>query len=296
MIVPRAIRHHLKNAAPQMVRWSVMGKKRAAAGRATILCYHSINRLESGLSIDPQSFREQIGMLRSHGYCFMTMGQFVEKLTSDLLPPQPIAVLTFDDGYADNYTQLLPILQEFGISATVYVTTGLLMRDPATADAMRKLTGYAADFLNADQLRGLHAAGVEIGAHTVTHRNLAKLADSDARDELFESKKALEEILGAPVQHFAYPFGKRMIHYSLDTVRLVRETGFRSAAAVAFRRAGPKDAKNLFELPRFFVNRADSLAHFEEKACGCLDWLGRYHQLSPAWLKGLVSPEEQKYE
>ncbi|HEX4125598.1 MAG TPA: polysaccharide deacetylase family protein, partial [Tepidisphaeraceae bacterium] len=215
------------------------------------------------------------------------------KLAADLLPTEPIAVLTFDDGYADNLTQLLPILQEFGISATVFVTTGLLLRDPATVGMMRKLTGYAAEFLTIAQLRELHAAGVEIGAHTVTHRNLAKLADSEASDELFESKKTLEDILGAAVQHFAYPFGKRMIHYTPDTAQIVREAGYRSAAAVAFRRAGAKDAKNLFELPRFFVNRSDSLAHFEEKACGCLDWLGAYHQLSPAWLKGLVSPEEQ---
>lgn len=293
MIVPRAVRHHLKNAAPQMVRWSMMGNKRAAAGRAAILCYHSVNTLESGLSVDPQALRAQIGMLRSHGFGFLTMGQFVEKLASDLLPTEPVAVLTFDDGYADNHTHLLPILQEFGISATVYVTTGLLLRDPTTVGAMRALTGYAAEFLSIAELRELHAAGVEIGAHTVTHRNLAKLADSEASDELFDSKKTLEDILGTQIQHFAYPFGKRMIHYTADTARLAREAGYRSAAAVAFRRAGIKDAKNLFELPRFFVNRNDSLAHFEEKACGCLDWLGKYHQLSPAWLKGLVSPEEQ---
>jgi peptidoglycan/xylan/chitin deacetylase (PgdA/CDA1 family) len=224
------------------------------------------------------------------------MGQYVEKLATDTLPAEPIVVLTFDDGYADNFTHLLPILQEFGISATVYVTTGLLTRDAKTVDAMRKLTGYAAEFLTPAQLRALHAAGVEIGAHTVTHRNLAKLAESDAREEMFESKKVLEDILGAQAQHFAYPFGKRMLHYTPDTARLAREAGFRSAAAVAFRRAGIKDAKNLFELPRFFVNRADSLVHFEEKACGCLDWLGHYHQFGPAWLKGLVSPEEQKYE
>jgi peptidoglycan/xylan/chitin deacetylase (PgdA/CDA1 family) len=296
MIVPRAIRNHLKNAAPQMVRWSVMGKKRPAGRRAAVLCYHSINTLESGLSIDPQSFREQIGMLRSHGFGFLTMGQLVGHLKAGTLPTQPVAVLTFDDGYADNCTHLLPILQEFGISATVYVTTGLLSPGSNTVAAMRALTGYAAEFLSHAQLRALHAAGVEIGAHTVTHRNLAKLGEEDVRRELFDSKHALEDILSAPVQHFAYPFGKRMLHYTPDTARLVQEVGYLSAAAVAFRRAGPKDAKNCFELPRFFVNRMDSLVHFEEKACGCLDWLGRYHQLSPAWLKGLVSPEEQKYE
>ena len=219
----------------------------------------------------------------------------MERLASGNLPDQPAAVLTFDDGFADNLTHLVPILEDLGIPATCYVTTGLMLRDPPVLERMRKLTGYEVDYLTPEQVADDEPPRRGDRRHTHTHHNLARLSNEDARKELSESKRILEDIVGKPVAHFAYPFGKRMIHYTPETVRIAEECGFRSAVAAAFRRVGAADRRHLFEIPRFFVNRGDNLPTFQEKACGYFDWLGCFHEHSPAWLKALVSPEE-KYE
>jgi len=139
----------------------------------------------------------------------------------------------------------------------------------------------------------MHAAGLEVGAHTHTHPNLARLAPADARREIGLSKHLVEQAIGAPVRSFAYPFGKRHIHYGAATVDFVREAGYRGAGAVAFRAVSSSSVVRIFEIPRFFITRGDSPAQFRQKVVGHYDWVGTFQERSPAWLKSLVSPEDR---
>jgi len=113
------------------------------------------------------------------------------------------------------------------------------------------------------------------------------------RVEVTQCKAMLEDVIGQPVRSFAYPFGKKNIHYTQRSVSVVRESGYSGAAAVAFRSVTSRKSIRIFEVPRFFVTRSDTPSQFRQKVEGHFDWLGSIQEGTPAWLKSIISPEEQ---
>ena len=103
--------------------------------------------------------------------------------------------------------------------------------------------------MSSRQLRELHAQGQRIGAHTVHHPILARLAPAEARDEIVRSKRTLEALLDAEVDLFAYPNGKPGQDYAPEHAALVRELGFAAAVSTAWGAA--RQGADLFQLPRF---------------------------------------------
>ena len=156
-------------------------------------------------------------------------------------PPRAI-VVTFDDGHVSNHDAALPVLVEHGFRATFFVTAGRI---------------GAGSTMTWRQIRALHAAGMEIGSHTVTHRPPSTLDDAALRYELFESRRILEDGLGAPVVSISSPTG-----FFNPRMRLVaREAGYR---ALCFGAAGvAADDGDLFSLQRVAVKRAMPDGQFE---------------------------------
>jgi peptidoglycan/xylan/chitin deacetylase (PgdA/CDA1 family)/glycosyltransferase involved in cell wall biosynthesis len=292
-LMPVHLRATVKNGLSQIIHRSRKSAGMEDLPRTVGLCYHSINSAGADLAVEPGMFRSQLLMLKDRGYRFLNFGELVQRLLRWGPPRERIACITFDDGYADNLTQAAPILDRLGISATVFVTSGLMIRDAAILDRFRKLTGYPTDYLSPAQVQQLARRGIEIGAHTHSHPNLARLGVDQMREEIVRSKSLISDAAETDVRTFAFPFGKRNIHYTDDTVQVVRESGFIGSAAVAFRAVNPSDAVRVFELPRFFVNRSDSMQSFEQKLSGAYDWLGTIQQATPGWLKGIVSPEDR---
>jgi peptidoglycan/xylan/chitin deacetylase (PgdA/CDA1 family) len=150
----------------------------------------------------------------------------------------------------DNHSNLLPILREYGVPASVYVTTGLIGQPnpwmkPGTSRMMVE-----------DELRDLHAAGVELGAHTVTHPNLEELGYDECLREMAESRDFLRELIGAPVRTFAYPFCK----YGDDAVRAARDAGFEAAVTCQWRGSWEP-----FEMKRVMITGKDGPPSFALK-------------------------------
>lgn len=175
------------------------------------------------------------------------------------LPQKPI-VLTFDDGFADFYTDGFPLLRKYGFSATLYVTTAFVGE---TSLWLKKEKETSRKMLNWEQLSEVHAYGIECGAHSHTHPELDSLPSPAARDEILRSKIILEEQLG-PVNSFAYPFG----YFSPRIGRLVREAGYSSACAVKYASSSMDD--DPFALPRFIVPAAGGLDRFRQLLGGGL--------------------------
>jgi glycosyltransferase involved in cell wall biosynthesis/peptidoglycan/xylan/chitin deacetylase (PgdA/CDA1 family) len=300
-IIPARMRASLKQNVSRFVeRGSGSGRgsggvraDHTPAARTIVLCYHSINDAEHGLTIAPDAFRAQLRALKDMGFAFHTFGDFVQRVMRWGSPRGNVAVITFDDGFEDNCAVAAPILAEMRVPATFFITTGLMQRDEQVMRGFEQLTNFRTTFVSPQQVAQLHAAGFEIGAHTHTHPRLAALAPERARWEIEHGKRLLEDVIGAPVQSFAYPFGKPHIHYTAATVNLVRESGFRGAAAVSFRAVTARSAVRIFEIPRFFITRADAETQFRQKVAGHFDWVGAVQEMTPAWLKGLVSPEEK---
>jgi peptidoglycan/xylan/chitin deacetylase (PgdA/CDA1 family) len=258
-----------------------------------ILVYHRVAELPSDpelLAVTPANFRLQMEFLKRQ----FRILRFAEDWSSR---EGPAVAITFDDGYADNVLEALPILEEAGVPATFFISTGhlgaghefwwhqleaillrvadfparfalkdashgriwdtatlaqrrqlyaslnLLMQklDPARRqDWLRQLRIWAGPAkaeesahrtMSREELKRLSASRwTTIGAHTVNHAALSALTEEQQRHEIFSSKQELENMTGAQITTFSYPFGRKM-DFNRTSVRLCREAGFIKAAA-----------------------------------------------------------------
>jgi peptidoglycan/xylan/chitin deacetylase (PgdA/CDA1 family) len=244
------------------------GLREVARRRSLILCYHGVAETRvvddpNFFCVDPRRLQTQVSLLQAAGFRFVTVGELAAAGPArGVAPPPGLVALSFDDGWHDNHTNLLPLLKAAGVPATIFVVSGLLglpnpwIRREAN---MRMMT--------ADEVRDCVAAGVEIGAHTVSHPDLLLVAAAGCRYEIGASRHTLQEITQTEVGTFAYPY----FHYGPDALAAVRAAGF--AAAVAGRTFDWEP----FELPRTLITGKDGLASFALKILGHYDriWSSR---------------------
>ncbi|MEV8590195.1 polysaccharide deacetylase family protein [Streptomyces sp. NPDC051180] len=173
-------------------------------------------------TVTPRTFAEQLAVIADSGLRVVPLRRLVAAQRGGPPLPARSAVLTFDDGFADFRATVLPLLASLGLPSTLYVTTGVL------DDTDQGPFPSGSRMLSRAQLGELDALGVEIGGHTRTHPQLDTLPAGRLRDEVRGCGRHLEDLLGHPVDAFAYPHG-----YSSRAVRAqVREAGWTSAAAV----------------------------------------------------------------
>lgn len=218
-----------------------------------ILMYHSISnqatRRFRQFAVPPLLFARHMNYLSRQAYTPISVTHLVNVLfagdtTSEALPERPV-VITFDDGFADFFREALPILDQYGFTATLYITTAFVNK----ASRWLGREGEAArPMLNWDQIAEVSAHHIEIGAHSHRHLQLDTLPQALAREEIALCKRILEDRLGSAIHSFAYPFG-----YSSPTVRrFVRDTGFTSACAV--KHSLSSEVSDPFALARLMVD------------------------------------------
>ena len=223
---------------------------------SVVLMYHALGQRGERASryvLPARRFRRQLRWLRLRRYPIISLDDYVKSREQGELPPGRAVVLTLDDGYADNAELGSDLLQAADAPATVFVVSDAIGKtnewSPGTPLERRRL-------LTSAQLQELRADGTAIGAHTLSHPNLAELDPGEARREIADSRVALEEELGAPVLHFAYPFGKT----SPEVRQLAREAGFASACGI---QPGPNGAAvPLHDVRRIEVDGRWSLLTF----------------------------------
>lgn len=161
-------------------------------------------------NVPPKEFRAQLDYLRQEGYTTITMLEFMKAKKGKMeLPEKPI-VLTFDDGYENNYTHMLPILEEYGMKATIYMATNSI-----------GLPGY----LTWEELREMQDRGIEIGSHTANHLPLTKLTPEEQDEEVRLSKLLMEWNGIRTVFSFSYPNGE----YDAAMPELLRKNEYLTA-------------------------------------------------------------------
>ncbi|MEE8450752.1 MAG: polysaccharide deacetylase family protein [Thermoguttaceae bacterium] len=252
-------------------------------GGVPIFCYHSIDDSGSLLSVSPSMFRRQMAYLKERGYRTMALGRLCQDLEDNRPLPRKTVVLTFDDGYRNNYEQVMPILQEFGFTGTVFVVTGHVggrmdwNKTPGVPDLQ---------MASWEELRAMADAGLDIQAHTKTHPNLCRLTPEAAREEIGDSKEELENRLGKPVTLFAYPYGE----HNSRIEQIVERLGFLGAVTAIVGRTHPGDGPqqlkrvNVTEISR--VGDATRMLFFKCCAMGTSSWYSGMKQ----WLPMLVRP------
>lgn len=231
------------------------------------LLYHSVGKEipqdPYGISLEPRSFESQMRTLAESDW--LTVADFNEPLLAD--DGLRVAV-TFDDGFKDNLYQAAPVMLKYRIPFTVFVTSSFIRSGKA-------------EYLNASELRELASlAGASIGSHGMTHTRLGQADDTTLWEELHDSRREIEDIIGKEVTAVSYPHG------SVD-VRVrdaARRAGYLRGGSSRF---GINDEKSdPLWLSRCEIVARDTSRVFLQKLRGAWDWYGRRERLS----KGLWPP------
>jgi peptidoglycan/xylan/chitin deacetylase (PgdA/CDA1 family) len=213
-----------------------------------ILLYHSVSASPpdwiAPFTVRPDVFERHLGLIAASGCQALTVSDLVDRIGAGENVPSRSVVVTFDDGFADTAEVAAPALAARKMPATVYITTGPL------CGARHRLR--PARMMTSSQLADLERCGLEIGAHSETHRSMDLLREMEARREIEDSKACLEDVLGHGVRSFAYPHG----HHDPGVAALVHQGGFDSACAVKNAFSSLRDDR--FALARLTVRASTS--------------------------------------
>lgn len=206
---------------------------------APILMYHHIEKKEPQNSyyVSSEIFREQMQWLKDNNYKVVSYDDFYKKAVGlGELPEKPV-IITFDDGVIDQYTNALPILKEFGYTATFFIKLNNV--------------GEGKGGMTWDMIKELIDSGMTIGSHSMNHDNMANMDEKTLKYELTESKKVLEENLDINIYYFCYPGGA----YSEETIKATQDAGYRSASTTSHKVIHKiKNYEDLFKIPRIHID------------------------------------------
>lgn len=237
-----------------------------------VIYYHNIHdEIPEAVSIN--NFRSQIDFLISQGYCFLSLRDAAIRIENGNLSQRTI-ILTFDDGYLDNYTHALQILTEKNVCATFFVVSSAIGFKQASFDNGRTML----PMMSKDHLLEMSKAGMEIASHTHTHAHMKRLIQfsyEKARYELMKSKEILENIIEREVVSFAYPNGQKGV-FSDNTKRLLIDCGYKFAATTIW--GGLKNDCDPYCIPRCQIRAGDNINIFKRKIYGNYDFM-RYYSL-----------------
>jgi peptidoglycan/xylan/chitin deacetylase (PgdA/CDA1 family) len=200
-----------------------------------VLMYHQVTAAApaSGMNCPPEVFARHLRLLQRRGVRFCTLSELAQRAAAG--EPRLLA-LTLDDGYADNYEEMFPLLEQFDAKATIFYATAY--------DAIRRFDGPAAR-------RMVGSGRVELGSHTLSHVNLTTLDDAAAAREITASKAAVEDLVGEPCRAFAYPFGR----FTPRHAELVAAAGYQLAVTTRKRIQAWADTDPL-RIPRLSTHGA----------------------------------------
>jgi peptidoglycan/xylan/chitin deacetylase (PgdA/CDA1 family) len=170
-----------------------------------VLTFHALDDQPSVISFSPRLFQRGMARLYESGYQTLSLLEAADCLQRDASFPDRSLVLTFDDGYQTVYDEAFPVLQHYGMSATVFLTVGEKGPEKAT-DRLPSLQGRS--MLAWGEIREMQHWGIHFGAHTLTHSDLTCLSLDRVEVEALGSKNIIEDALGARVDCFAYPYGR----------------------------------------------------------------------------------------
>jgi peptidoglycan/xylan/chitin deacetylase (PgdA/CDA1 family) len=228
--------------------------------RVPILMYHEVTPAPlppfRKYSVTPAELDAQLAWLRAEGYTSVDLDTVRAAWRGEgTLPPRAVAI-TFDDGLRDCVEHAVPALVRHGFTATFFVVAGLV---GATSRWLLAERGFELPMATWSALRAATSAGMRCEAHSMTHPRLATLDASACRDELARGRAVLEDALGQPVRHLAYPFGS----YSAAVRDLARDAGYYSACTVREGLATPAD--DLLALPRVPVLGTEGMDEFARR-------------------------------
>lgn len=184
--------------------------------KTTILMYHRVrdDGCDPHMSVSPENFEKQIRFVAKN-YDVISLSELLRRQELKVANTRDTLVITFDDGFKDNFDNAYPILKKYSTAATIFLIAGAIGKDEM--------------MLNESEIREMQSHLVEFGSHTVTHPILATLPAQVATAEIVDSKRMLQQLLQQEVNLFAYPKGKKNVHYTPAIKSIVQKAGYSAA-------------------------------------------------------------------
>ena len=205
-----------------------------------VLNYHQIEEKDGNpLTLWPDQFEAQMAYLADEGYTTITIDEMMDSIENGTPLPEKPVIITFDDGYADNYEYAYPILKKYGFKATIFLIY----------DFTNTYPGY----LTWAQINEMKASGlIRFESHTMTHANLAELTSIDElHHEIADSHDLLSEKLGYDMQYIAYPGGR----VNEEIEEITRAAGYRGGFTVHYGLSTPAEGRyQMDRIPIFGAN------------------------------------------
>lgn len=218
------------------------------------LTYHAIGRESSPLAVDPALFEQHLDRIVDAGARVVTVHELAKAIASGDVT-EPTVAITFDDGFASVAETAAPLLEQRGLTATVFCVAGHL---GGLNDWPSSPSGGLRDRLaTASDLTGLAAAGFEIGSHGMHHEPLVQDAPELLRREIVDSRHALEDAVHVAVTSFAYPYGAAP---APAAKRLVERTYGAACSTVVGRPARGADVYALPRIDAHYLRRPELLS------------------------------------
>jgi len=179
--------------------------------------------------VKPEVFEEEMKLLHDWSYTTITTELLIKAITEGAdLPERPL-IISFDDGHLNNYTTAFPIMKKYGFTGVLYIVANYMGAD---------------QYMNADQIKEMAAAGWEVGSHTMSHMDLTSLEPERQRHEIVDSREVLQTKLGVPILTFSYPFGRS----DNGIIDYTHFAGYLAAMSLGF--TDDQGTSNLFTLQR----------------------------------------------
>jgi len=234
-----------------------MQSKPATNGSVPIFFYHRIGPVAAGkmsqrLTVSPERFAFQMWLMAKLGYRTIAMDELADALGAGEVPRKRF-VISFDDGFAGLYRHALPILEQYGFTAIVYLVASRI----GDIDRWDEGLGFPLQpLLSWDQILSMAARRIEFGSHTSSHPRLTSLDDAGLGDEIAGSRKILADGLQRPVRHFCYPYGA----HDARVIEAVKAAGFRTAVTTVKGRV--KAGADILALPRVKISKGTGNLRF----------------------------------
>lgn len=281
--------------------WDLFSKRRKPDLRIPVLTYHRVlpelleDEADPLYTVLPEQFEAHLAFLAQEGFTSLSLTEFGE-MARGLRPPlERAVVLTFDDGFADNYAVAWPLAQKYGIKLNLFVSTGLVGEPRPVvmttngyllhAEANKETFGYQVHLnryphywrpLSWEELGEMNRAGVELGLHGHSHRNLSLLSRQEVVRDVTSGIRLFQERLGYCPRFFSLPYGGHETN-TPEIAALVQEMGFAFIFTILKGRVSLPTKDAVF--PRISILQQDSVDAFQLKVFGAYDWLGIVERL-----------------
>lgn len=215
-----------------------------------VLNYHQINDTEkNALTVNTEQFEAQMKYLSENGYTTITPEEMLDAWENGTALPEKPVIITFDDGYLDNYNHAYPVLEKYQLKATIFLISDYV--------------GTYPNYVTWSDVQEMNDSGlIDFESHTLSHEELTKAPSLDeAKHQLAGSKEAIEWNIGdgKPVRFIAYPCGE----YDADIEQATKDAGYRAAFTVNYGLAEPSENPFILDRVPIFGSNSHTLLRFK---------------------------------